>query len=262
MSKIINKAEREEILLALVVEASLKSAQKICNKLFELRARARQVLLAEWERNMPNISRADQLELLRSHAANALTFSPTVYGPGGKNGKASSEGEFGKLGWSNDGIPSNTRERLSILMSRIFSGIPGRQGQLHDGISNSWSSSLSLSNSYPDLIRGFQPGSLYRAGVAPDSQDQAYVDSLLAIHDAAQPLLKELKDLLFAAEDMYHSVGAVIAPLKTAQKLAEAMPEAVKHFPPSLTYVKPTKEIADPKAINEIRAKLAKGLPV
>lgn len=261
MKKAINKTEREHILLSLVIDACVATGKKIVNELKASRTQLGHNLRDHWQKSMPNVSREDQLALLRDHCANALSFQPAVFKADLK-GKAVVESDFGKVYWRNDGLTEVGKARRARLATLLMRALPGASGVINDDVRASYHSTLSMSASYPDIIRGFQPPNLYRAGVAPDTQDPLYADKLLSIHDASVKQLSLLRDLLFSAEAMYEDLAAAIAPLKTGQALAEAMPEAVKHFPESLTYVKPTKEIADPAAINEIRAKLKKGLPI
>lgn len=262
MKKAINKGEREHILLQLVSHACTKTACLIVEELAVLRREIRAQLLAHWENAMPRIRRADQLELINVGASHSLSFQPNVHEISAE-GKAKNVGEFCKITWRNDGMSDSKKARLSLLASSILDLVPGRTGIVVDGVSTSWVSSFHAPSTFADIVRGFQPDVLYIGENFPEHlKNPSYNNALVQYHKLFTAELTKLKDLLFSAEDMYHDLGAAIAPLKTAQALAEAMPEAVKHFPASLTYVKPTKEIADPAAINEIRAKLKKGLPI
>lgn len=263
MKKAINKAERAEVITSLVAAASAKTAQVIVNKLGQLRKEVYVMLLNRWQDTFPGISRPDQLALLRSRGATNLSFQPTVYRLGKPEDKSnSSAGDFGKYVWKNEGTDTE-KERRVVLASRILSNCTGVSGTLIDGVTTRWNVSLALSANYPDIIAGSQPTYLYEKGaIIPEKVDPVYNGLLMLKHVKIMALLKELRDLLESAEAAYETLAAALAPVKTAQALAELMPEAVKHFPSTMTYVKPTKEIADPKAINEIRAKLAKGLPI
>lgn len=264
MKKAINKAEREEIVIALVCAASTKSAQKIVDKLGVLRKELCTLLHNHWQDQFPGISSADQTALLQSGGANSLRFRPTIYTKDltGIAGGVKSAGQFGLLSWRNVGVESDKVLRAR-LATRIFRNCTGVNGVVIDGISNSYTSELAITNGFPGIIAGTQPDYVYDdSTTVPDETDPVYNGRLLAMHTKIQALLVELRELVDAAEDAYEKLRAVLLPVKTGQALAELMPEAVKHFPPSLTYVKPTQEIADPKAINDIRAKLKKGLPI
>ena len=264
MKKAINKTEREEIIIALVSAASTKSAQKIVDKLGALRKELFTLLHNHWQDQFPGISRADQELLLQSSGAHSLAFRPTIYTKDltVKTDSVRSAGEFGKIAWRSEGSDT-AKARRSRLASRIFHNCTGVSGVLSDGIDNSYMLTLNINRAYPSIIGGSQPRVVYDASATmPDDIDPVYNDLLMAKHTKICALLVELRELVESAEDMYATVGAAIAPVKNAQQLAELMPEAVKHFPASLTYVRPTQEIADPKAINDIRAKLAKGLPI
>lgn len=264
MKKAINKTEREEIIIALVSAASTKSAQKIVDKLGALRKEMFTLLHNHWQDQFPGISRDNQEILLQSSGAVPLKFQPTIYTKDltSKTDSVRSVGEFGKISWRNEGsdVVKSLRARLA---SRIFSNCTGVSGVVIDGIDTSYMATLHISRAYPSIIAGSQPNYVYDASATmPDDIDPVYNDLLLTKHTKISALLVELRELVESAETMHETVSAAIAPVKTAQQLAELMPEAVKHFPASLTYVKPTQEIADPKAINDIRAKLAKGLPI
>ncbi|AXC36511.1 hypothetical protein HOT57_gp67 [Pseudomonas phage phCDa] len=264
MKKAINKTERDEIIIALVSAASTKSAQTIVDKLGALRKEMFTLLHNHWQDQFPGISRTDQNALLQSGGAHSLKFQPTVFTKDltSKNDSVRSNGEFGKIGWRNEGTDSAKAIR-SRIATQIFRNCTGVDGVVSDGIDTSFMSTLNISTQYPSIIAGSQPKYLYDTTTTlPDDVDPVHNDLLLAVHTKITTLLTELRELVESAEAMYETVGAAIAPVKTAHALAELMPEAVKHFPTSLTYVKPTQEIADPKAINDIRAKLKAGLPI
>lgn len=259
MKKAINKTERTHILQQLVAHACQATGNKIVKELRQQRTVLTGMLITHWQKSMPGITRDQQMALLQNSCANSLTFGPSVVGLK-PDGKALNEGEFGRVMWRNDGMSDARKGHLASLASAIMDVLSGASGILADGVSTSWSSSFYVPGSFPDIIRGFQPTSLYRG--EGNQEMRAHNDMLLRMHDQIVIQLGNMKDLLFSADEMYENLAAAIAPLKTAQALAEAMPEAVKHFPASLTYIKPAKEVADPKYINEIRAKLKKGLPV
>ena len=264
MKKAINKTERNEIIIALVAHGATKKAQAIVDKLSDYQKAVRILLLDAWQDQFPGISRNDQLALLQCHGANSLSFQPTLYTkkPDSKEGQLTNLGNFGHIFWRNTGT-AHEQVRKPFLASRIFSNCAGRSNVVVDGYSSGFNSYLSLSKQFPDVIAGAAPKNLYDASVdLPEGVDPVLNDALLVQHTGIIKCLNEFRDLVDAAEDAYQKLQAALAPVKTAQALAELMPEAVKFFPSSLTYVKPTQEVADPKAINEIRAKLAKGLPI
>lgn len=265
MKKVINKTEREEILLAIVTHSATASAQKIVDSLADLRLQLHGVLLSNWEDQYPGISRADQLSLLQSCGANSLTFRPSIYAAQAElDGKVSKKcvGEFGQVSWRNSGSPTE-KQRLAVMASCLMQNCTGTAGIVSESVSSGWTSSIKLGRCFADIIQGHQPGYLYEAGLeVTDDLDETANDVFVALNEKVTGLLHELKELIFSCETAYQALSTAIAPVKTAAQLAELMPEAVKHFPASLTYVKSSKQLADPKAINEIRAKLAKGLPI
>lgn len=261
MKKVINKSERHHVVKALVVASAVKSGQDIINRLGKLRAQIHGVLLNNWEDAFPGITRADQLALLQTHGATCLTFKPTVYVLHGED-KAGAKGEFAKLYWSNTGTDT-LKARVAGFATAIVSGCTGTAGVISENVTTSYGSTLMLSSTYTDIIHGSQPQGVYQEGAPlPKELDAVYNARLSLLHKEAIALLNELRELIYATEDAYQALYAALAPVKTVAQLAELMPESVQFFPPSMTYVKPTQEIADPKAINDIRAKLAKGLPI
>lgn len=262
MKKVINKGEREEVLIAIVSEASHKKAQAIVDSLAALRKELHVHLLNAWQDAFPGISRADQLELLQTRGGQSLSFKPTIYTQGKDENTKKTTGDFGRLEWTNSGAET-VKNRKSRLASRIFRQCTGTSGVFSENISNGYTSSMYLNREFADIINGCQPDSLYDASLPiPEPMDRFYNDILLDFHVKVIAQLKAFRDLVENAEEAYQTLGAAIAPVKTVAQLAELMPEAVKHFPASMTWVKPTKEIADPAAINDIRAKLKKGLPI
>ena len=261
MKKAINKTERNHIITELVVQAAGKKAQEIFNDLAAVRKEVATLLLLNWEDHFPGISDKDRLELLRSGGANRLSFKPTIY----KGKDNTNMGSFAELVWRNSGSDAE-KERIAKFAGRIFSNAAGTTGVTCDGVSSGWSSKLYISSTYVGVIAGNQPIAVYQDGgcVPADfgHSEELLNNALAKMNKKVTALLEELKVLIYSVEDAYQTLSAALAPVKTAQALAELMPESVKFFPPSLTYVKPTKEIADPKAINDIRAKLKKGLPI
>ena len=261
MKKAINKTERHHIITELVVQAAGKKAQEIFNDLATVRKEVATLLLLNWEDHFPGISDKDRLELLRSGGAIRLSFRPYVY-TGKEN---TNKGNFAELAWCNSGSDTE-KERIATFACRIFRNASGTTGVTSNGVSTGWGSKLYISSTYVDIIAGNQPNAVYQDGdCVPASfghSEELLNNALVKLNKKVMALLEELKVLIYSVEDAYQTLSAALAPVKTAQALAELMPESVKFFPPSLTYVKPTKEIADPKAINDIRAKLKKGLPI
>ncbi|MBO6275866.1 MAG: hypothetical protein J6N20_00225 [Pseudomonas sp.] len=261
MKKAINKTERDHVVKALVVQSAVKTGQDIINRLGKLRAEIRGVLLSNWEDSFPGIRRADQLALLQSHGATCLTFKPTTYVLHDKD-KAQAKNEFCKLYWSNTGTDTEKR-RVASLAACIVDACSGTAGVLSENVTANYGSMLMLSPSYTDLIHGTQPIGVYLGDAPlPKEFDPVLNSRLSLLHKQAMVLLTEFRDLIYATEDAYQVLYAALVPVKSVAQLAELMPESVQFFPPSMTYVKPTKEIADPTAINDIRAKLKAGLPI
>lgn len=262
MKKTINKTERAHLILSLVGESATAKAQAIVDTLVELRKQVREVLLENWQDNFPGISRQDQTGLLECRGAMALTFSPSIYIRDGDTENVKRIGEFGKLTWVNHGLEPR-KALVAQITNAIYRNCTGTSGAFSVNVATGYTSCLYIYSTYPDVINGMQPAGLFTASVdLPKGIDPFFNDVLLVLYGKIDVQLKAFKDLIYAVEDAYQALSAAMAPIKTAQQMAELFPEAVKHFPPSLTYVKPTKEIADPAAINEIRAKLAKGLPI
>lgn len=262
MKKAINKGGRHEIVISMVVEACGVTAQNIIDDLTRIRLKVHDCLLGNWEDQYPGISRQDQMALLQSHGANCLTFRPTVYGVSSTDGTQESQGEFGKLTWQNSGTDAVKARKASMAM-RIVQQCTGASAVFSENISSGYHSTIGMVNKYVDIIHGHQPPVLHTLELPlPDELDPVTNGFLLRYNTIIMDQLHAFKALVDSAEDSYLTLYAALAPIKTAQELAELMPEAVKHFPASLTYVKPTKELADPAAINEIRAKLRKGLPI
>lgn len=262
MKKAINKTERHHLILSLVGESATAKAQTIVDTLVELRKQVREVLLENWQDNFPGISRQDQTGLLECRGAVALSFKPSIYSRDDDADAVKSVGEFGKFTWANRG-PESRKALVAQIATVIYQNCDGTSGVFSENVTTGYSSYLYIHSTYPDVINGMQPAGLYDASVdLPKDLDPIVNDVLMVLYGKINAQLVEFKDLIYAGEDAYQALSAAMAPIKTAQQMAELFPESVKHFPPSLTFVKPTKEIADPKAINDIRAKLAKGLPI
>lgn len=84
---------------------------------------------------------------------------------------------------------------------------------------------------------------------------------LHALHEKVYSVLGQIFELLMQASAQMAELLPVLNGIKNSGRLLEVMPEAMTYLPSGFG-MKVTKEVADPKAINEIRAKLAAGLPI
>ena len=124
---------------------------------------------------------------------------------------------------------------------------------------------LNLDRSFPGIPFAYMGGSYLHEVPEESKKDPKYYiinKKLAGLHNQIMDIFKQLGELLQSTLKMLEEVEAALAPIKGTAKLVELFPEAVKHLPDGFYDPAPTQAVADPAAINEIRAKLAKGLPI
>lgn len=252
----LNKSERQHILLGLVVDATKKTATAIVNKLTQLHKETGVALLKNWQSKVPELSTLRIADLLHSHALQAASLTGTsVYLDAARKSSRS----LYRHSQERQRMSEARRDLQSLLYRRCYISWPGKLLQAEF---RTYHRELYLTLSFPDVPAGFTGGSVVHPNDANPSMEAHLNNYLHNTHHSVHNLLQGLYELLDSAWDMYETLEAQLQPVKSLDVLLKLMPEASKHLPESLRAEKPTKELADPTAINEIREKLKKGLPV
>lgn len=270
MKKAINKSERAAIIQGLVVEACLKNGKKVVEGLKEQFNSVRAVMQQNFDETVPELfSRERQLTLLRDRVMNCASsvFKVGVWEKGW-NAKEESWAfrDFGYKAFNTPTRSDSMRAQDELLWEAILRKLPEFSKYVQERYLGHANPSLHIKTTFVDVPTSVIDNKLYD----PSKSRQKYLpaeigkynEALFDVHIKTVALLEKLFDILLSASAMRDELQSVFSPIKTPVEMAELFPEAVKHFPESMSYVRPTKELADPAAINEIRAKLKAGLPI
>lgn len=252
----LNKSERQHILFGLVVDATKKTATAVVKKLTKLHEETSSALLKNWQNKVPELPNLRIADLLHGHALQAASLTGTnIY----LDAERKSSRSLYRHNQEWQKLPETRRDLQSLLYRRCYYSWPGKLLQAEF---RTYHRELYLSLSFPGVPAGFTGGSVVHPDDASPSMETHLNNYLHSTHTSVHKLLQEIHELLDSAWDMYETLEAQLQPVKSLDVLLKLMPEASKHLPDSLRVEKPTKELADPTAINEIREKLKKGLPV
>lgn len=270
MKKAINKSERAAIIQCLVVDACLKNGKKVVEGLMEQFNIVKSVCQQSFDAQVPELSaRKRQLELLQQRVLNNADPRLTVAVWKTEYNEKAPSWKFRDFGHLVGTVPSRSdavRQQDSILWFSILNSLPSFGKFASERYLGHSTPSFTIKTTFSDVPASPMTCRIYDT-FAPTLQHlpaevSEYNSTLYTAHHEILVLFSKLFDILLGASAMRDELQAVFAPIKTPTELAELFPEAVKHFPESMSYVRPTKELADPAAINEIRAKLKAGLPI
>lgn len=270
MKKAINKSERAAIIQGLVVEACLKNGKKVVEGIAEQFNAVRAVCQASFDAQVPELySRDRQLLLIQQ----SVLRSADPYLKVGRWKKEYNETEpswkfhgFGHVVGTVPARSDTARQQDSMLWLTILQNLPGFSKYVSERHFSYNTPTLTLRATFSDVPMSVMQGRIFDTSKSVQehlpSEVGVYNRELFETNTKIIVLFQQMFDILLGASTMRDDLQAVFAPIKTPTELAELFPEAVKHFPESMSYVRPTKELADPAAINEIRAKLKAGLPI
>lgn len=269
MKKTINRNELHLIIRGLVTDACLKKGKKIKESIEDSQTWLKDLCRLNFVQTVPELLEPKrQTELLQ---AGVLTSSfPRMNVNYWKVNK-----DDNKTGsWCSTSFSEKTacmgqradaeRQADAALWEHIINKIPGL-AMLITCSSLAWEwPSITMRTRFADVPQSPMPYKVYegtRAMSAPDVEKHRHNDVLVAIHNEACGHIEKLFELLQDAVTMYKDLHKAMHIIKKPEQLAEVFPEAVKHFPESVRMAPKTKQIADPAFINQLREKLAAGLP-
>lgn len=257
MKKMINKQERKQLLQNLVVHASKVKGAAMVQTLRGIHAEVADIYRKQFQLLVPEISFPRQKELIRSHMFRGLSHQPRV-----KMGTSINGTTFGYIDWS----PIRPKEQSACdyqvsLHENMFAAW-GCSGAVRGTLDGRFQCTLALSHSFSDVPSAEFDRVLHEVEFPDRVMTLNAHNALIGLHKATVRILDSLKALLDEGYETYQELEAALAPVKTPAQLYELMPESQPHWPETLKYAPPTKELADPAAINDIRAKLKKGLPI
>ena len=183
-----------------------------------------------------------------------------VYGADGKYARC-----FGEHTWRRPGALTSSVLRTQDQLYSAAYNTWGASGVLGKSAFHHSSPDLHLERTFAGIPFAAMGGSYLHEVPEESKKDPKYyaISKRMAdLHNQIMDILKQLGELLQGTLAMLEEVEAALAPIKGTAQLVELFPEALKHLPDGFYDPAPTQAVADPAAINEIRAKLAKGLPV
>lgn len=254
MKKTLSKSHRQEIARALVIEASKKAGNAISKELAKIQDATKGCLLAYFYEKVPEIPVNRVAELLQQRVFTRMSLTNTRVYPTPDNCES-----FANLSWVVQERTNANIETNAYVWGALVKSLNSHGKVFDDSSLGRSQPSLYMVSSFPDVADIALPS--LRPDVAK-GDDRKLVNQLTSMHGRALVQLSALKDLLEQAREMYDNLLLAMQQFKNSEQLAKGIPEAVKHFPAELTTPPATKEVADPKFLNDIRAKLAKGLPV
>lgn len=261
-NKALTKPVKQAVAIGLVAASTTKTGVKLVKQLRKLHSEVRTALLVYFKQEVPELTNPERIqELLTVRVLHPVEMGRTyVYGADSKSARC-----FGEYTWRRPGVL--TTATLSIqekLYTQAFNNW-GSSGVLEKSSFHHTSPDLMLNRGFPDIPFAYMGGS-YLHLVPEDSQKDVRYHSinkqLAKLHDKIVDILKQLAELLQGTLVMLEEVEAALAPIKGTKQLVDLFPEALNHLPDGFYDPSPTQAVADPAAINEIRAKLAKGLPI
>ena len=257
MKKAINKQERKQLLQNLVVHAAKVKGAAVVDNLRQMYRDLADIYRKQHQMLVPELSFPRQKQLLQQLILSRLSYRPYVKTPTKASGV-----EFGVLHWSPARSRDEALKQTQIALHEAMYGAWGTSGVLVSTLDGWHTCSIKMINTFPDV-----PTAEYDRLLSDEEQENQVMSvvthkHLILLHGIIVAELQNLRDLLDEGYETYQELEAALAPVKTPAQLYELMPESMPHWPETLKYAPPTKELADPAAINDIRAKLKKGLPI
>lgn len=261
-NKALTKPVKHAVAIGLVAASTTKTGVKLVKQLRVLRNEVHKVLMDYFKQEVPELASPERIqELLTLRVLHPVEMGRVyVYGADGKAARC-----FGEYTWRRAGVL--TTAVLSIqekLYTQAFNTWGG-SGVLEKSSFHHSAPDLMLNRGFPDIPFAYMGGSylhLVPDELKKDPKYHAINKQLAKLHDKILVILKQLSELLQGTLGMLDEVEAALAPIKGTKQLVDLFPEAINHLPDGFYDPAPTQAVADPAAINEIRAKLAKGLPV
>lgn len=257
MKKAINKEERKQLLQNLVVHASKVKGAEMVQTLRGIHAEVADIYRKQFQLLVPEISFPRQKEMIRLHMFRGLTHQPRV-----KLGISAHGVPFGQVEWKPLRPKAEDEYQLQVGLHEAMARSWGTSGVLYSDMDGRHHCFMRLNHGFPDVPSANFDSALQEVDFPERVMTVNAHNSLIGLHKVIVNILNSLKELMDQAYDTYLELEAALAPIKTPAQLYELMPESMPHWPETLKYAPPTQELADPAAINEIRAKLKAGLPI
>lgn len=253
LKKTLTKAHRAEIARDMVIASTKKAGDRISKELAKIQDCTKGCLLGYFYEKVPEIPVDRVAVLLQQGVLRSTGVTNTCVYP--------SEGAevFGELEWRVADQSSRNLETNRALWEPMVRSWDRYGTVFSSSYMGRMAPELEMLSSFADVPHVSLPS--MKPGVAKGA-DGKIVNQINSMHGRAMVQLHAMKCLLEEARTMYDNLLLAMQQFKNTEQLAEGIPEAVQHFPAELFEPVSTTQVADPKFLNDIRAKLAKGLPV
>lgn len=270
MKKAISKTEMNLIIQRMVVEACLKKGKTMALAIEDSYNWLRDVCILNFIQSVPEIpKRQRQIELIQKGILNHETmnaqYQHLVVSVDDAVEDSWASKDFGKYTAQVGLRAESTKAADMLLWETILAKVPGLSKYITTQHLTYSYPSLSLRTRFADVPESGMPKNVYELPSKPAKTMPQEVHKhngvLCSIHNEVTGHLKMVFDMLIEASAMREQLRQAMLCIKTPLEMERLFPEAVKHFPPTLTLPPKTKQVADPAFINQLRAKLAQGLP-
>lgn len=261
MSVPLNHKLKTSVATGMVAKSTKKAGSKLVKELRTLHADVRETAIQHWNNCVPElVDRDRQIALLTGRALSPATFHNNSV----RKDKNEASAEFGRVTWAISNRDQTYLNGLGQLWAACLNEW-GTSGVLESRYFNSWHPELYMVRTFTDVpFHNFGSSHLERQAADIMNMPEHYVafhQAMCSLHDRIVAVLHKLQAILLQSVNALSELQADMAPIKNSGKLLELFPEALHYLPEGFATPK-TKQLADPSAINEIRAKLAAGLPV
>lgn len=260
-NKALTKPVKQQVAIGLVAASTTKTGVKLVKELRKLHAKVAVTLWDHFKSEVPELPVERATDLLTVRTLQPVDMNRVyIYEADGKSARC-----FGEYTWRRPGCLTSATLRLQERLYSAAFDTWGTSGVLGKSAFHHSSPDLYLERSFPGIPFAYMGGSYLHEVPEESKKDPKYygINKKMAnLQKQIMAVLKQLSELLQGTLAIMEEVEAALAPLKGTAQLVELFPEALKHLPDGFYNPAPTQAVADPAAINEIRAKLAKGLPI
>lgn len=271
MKKAINKTEMAAIIRGLVVESCLEKGKLLALEIEDCFNWLRDVCITNFINEVKEIpNRARQVELIQAGVLRTSRLS-VEYSYWEANHPTGStpcwmKEPFGKQTLNITHARSDTmRAHDHALWATILTQVPGLDKHLTQQHFQYNFPSLQMGTSFADVPASSMPSIIHMMKDVPSGEGPTevhkYNHTLCAIHCSIKKTLDQIFNMMLDASTLRDQLQQAMAAIKTPDDMERLFPEAVKHFPDTVKRAPKTKQVADPAFINELRAKMAAGLP-
>lgn len=253
LKKTLTKTHRAEIARDMVIASTKKAGDRISKELAKIQDCTKGCLLGYFYEKVPEIPVDRVATLLQEKVLHSTGLTNSCVYPT-KDAEV-----FGQLEWRVEDRTERNMATNQFLWDPMVHSWEGHKTVFSSSYMGRTAPELELVSRFPDVPHVSIPCMVPGQAKGGDGK---IVNQINSMHGRAMVQLYAMKSLLEEARAMYDNLLLAMQQFKNTEQLAAGIPEAVEHFPAELFEPAPTTQVADPKFLNDIRAKLAKGLPV